>query len=61
TRWLHLRVVAVQDGGPFHREGTVRFAAVYRDAAGRGELRELSRFRREGSWFYVDGDVDAPA
>lgn len=57
TRWLHLAVTETRDGGPFHRDGTVRFVAVYRDGAGRGELREHSRFVREGRWFYVDGDV----
>ncbi|MFC4139317.1 MULTISPECIES: YchJ family protein [unclassified Microbacterium] len=59
TRWLWLEIGATTAGGPFDSEGTVSFAAAYRDASGRGELRERSRFVREsGEWFYVDGDVD---
>ncbi|WP_051198608.1 YchJ family protein [Gordonia shandongensis] len=58
TRWLHLAVDDVVDGSPFHTAGVVEFTAVYRDADGRGTLRERSRFVREsGAWFYVDGDV----
>lgn len=55
-RWLRLVVVDRRAGGPFDREGEVAFEAVYRDAEGRGVLRERSRFVREGrDWFYVDG------
>ncbi|MGX1931998.1 YchJ family protein [Microbacterium resistens] len=54
--WLSLDVQATESGGPFDREGTVRFVARYRDADGRGALRERSRFVREPSgWLYVDG------
>jgi SEC-C motif-containing protein len=57
-RWLRLDVLAVAGGGPFDDVGTVEFVATYRSDGGRGSLREVSRFVREGGrWFYVDGDV----
>lgn len=56
TRWLHLSIVDIVDGSPFHRSGVVEFVAVYRDADGRGELRERSTFDRiDGRWYYVSG------
>ena len=56
TRWLHLSIVDVVDGGPFHATGVVEFVAVYRDADGRGELAERSTFERvDGRWLYVTG------
>ncbi|MFE6733694.1 YchJ family protein [Microbacterium sp. NPDC057650] len=58
TRWLWLEISATEAGGPFDRDGVVAFVAAYRDASGQGELRERSRFVREGrDWFYVDGDL----
>ena len=56
TRWLHLEVVEVVDGSPFHVGGVVEFTAVYRDADGRGEMTERSTFERvDGRWLYVSG------
>jgi SEC-C motif-containing protein len=58
TEWRRLDIMATTAGGPFDREGTVEFRAVWRDASGRGVLHERSRFVREGrEWLYVDGDV----
>ncbi|WP_424325471.1 YchJ family protein [Gordonia sp. (in: high G+C Gram-positive bacteria)] len=58
TRWLHLEILETVDGSPFHQTGIVAFTATYRDAAGRGELRERSSFERvDGAWLYVDGVV----
>jgi len=58
VRWLRLDILAKSAGGPFDAQGVVEFAAIHRDANGRGVLRERSRFVREGGhWFYVDGDV----
>jgi len=56
--WRRLEIVDVVAGGPFDERGVVEFRAHYRSAAGRGVLRERSRFVREGGrWYYVDGDV----
>lgn len=56
--WLRLDVEDVSGGGPFDSSGTVRFTAHFRTPAGRRRQQELSRFvRREGTWFYYDGEV----
>lgn len=55
TVWRHLTIEETSGGGPFDREGVVQFAAVYRDAGGRGVMRERSRFVREDRWTYLDG------
>lgn len=58
VRWLSLDVLDAVAGGPFDSRGEVEFRAIYRDADGRGEVHERSRFVREsGRWSYVDGDV----
>ncbi|MGF1426878.1 YchJ family protein [Kitasatospora sp. LaBMicrA B282] len=59
-RWERLEVLATTEGGPFHQEGTVTFAAHYRDAGHPGSLRETSRFlRHQGAWVYLDGTIEA--
>ncbi|NGN69515.1 YchJ family protein [Streptomyces sp. A7024] len=57
--WTGLQILGTAEGSPFHRTGTVTFAARYRrDGDGTGEMRERSRFaRHDGAWVYVDGDV----
>ncbi|WP_460991441.1 YchJ family protein [Sinomonas soli] len=58
--WRRLDVIRVDAGGPFDAEGTVDFAAHWRDGAARGVQREHSRFVREGGpWLYLDGEVEA--
>ncbi|WP_309064354.1 YchJ family protein [Microbacterium sp.] len=58
VRWVRLDILDVVGGGPFDRDGIVEFAAVHRDAEGRGVLRERSRFVREDrTWLYVDGEA----
>lgn len=59
TRWRGLEVLRTQAGGPFDDTGTVQFVARFRLADGvPGELRETSRFAREGGrWVYVDGEA----
>ena len=59
VRWQRLEILECRGGGPQDREGTVRFAAHYRSAAGPGVLRECSRFGREGqradgAWLYLE-------
>lgn len=60
-RWLRLDVLGTTGGGPFDREGTVSFASHWMvEEAGaakgtRGSMRELSRFRRDSGWQYLDG------
>lgn len=54
-KWLGLSVLRRQESGD---RAEVEFVARYR-IDGRGHrLHELSRFvRRDGRWFYVDGDI----
>lgn len=53
-RWYRLDIDRTERGGPFDREGLVAFRAYYKGTE-RGELRETSRFVREGrDWYYVD-------
>lgn len=55
TEWRRLVVIDVVDGGPDDDTGIVEFRAVFRDADGRGELHERSRFvRRIDGWRYLD-------
>jgi SEC-C motif domain protein len=53
-RWVRLEVLATTGGTLFDTEGTVLFAAHYRESGQPGVLRENSRFVREnGEWRYV--------
>lgn len=58
VRWQRLDILDQEAGGPFDDRGVVEFEAFYRDATGRGTLRERSSFVREDRlWLYVDGVV----
>jgi SEC-C motif-containing protein len=63
SEWLGLEILAAEAGGPSDERGVVEFRARYRTGSS-GEVihHERSRFkRREGRWYYVDGDmVKAP-
>lgn len=55
-RWLFLDVLETESGGLLDTDGVVEFRAHYRDASGRGELHERSRFVRvDRRWVYLDG------
>lgn len=57
TEWRRLVVIDVVGGTPEDETGIVEFRAVFRDADGRGELHERSRFVRRGDgWRYLDGE-----
>lgn len=56
-RWLRLDVLGITAGGPFDRDGTVAFESHWLAEGVRGSMRELSRFRRDAGWQYVDGDA----
>ena len=56
VKWLRLKVLAHRRIDDVHAE--VDFVARFIERGRHGELRERSRFVREGGrWFYVDGDV----
>jgi SEC-C motif-containing protein len=63
-QWTSLDVLDCQNGGPLDQQGTVTFAAHWRDRDRReGVLKECSRFGRgeSGEWLYLEplslGDV----
>jgi len=62
TRWVGLRIVAVEGGGVDDKRGTVEFEARWcqrtRQGMQEGVLHERSRFvRQSGRWWYLDGRV----
>jgi SEC-C motif-containing protein len=60
VQWRRLEVLGTAGGGPFEREGTVRFRAHLVRGGRRGVVDEDSRFVREGGqWLYV-GEVPSP-
>src|SRR5690242_10325326 len=62
SEWLGLRIVAREAGGDADTRGVVEFQATYRSRGAPLVHHERSRFvRREGRWFYVDGDAVKPA
>ena len=55
-KWLGLQVKQLRQSGP--ASATVEFVARYRIGGRAYRLKETSRFvRRDGRWFYVDGDI----
>lgn len=58
ARWLGLKILQTEGGGPADAEGRVEFVARYKVSGKAGQMQEASRFVREnGRWFYVDGNV----
>lgn len=54
--WTSLEIKSTEAGGADDVEGAVEFVAHYRLNDQMGELRELSRFRKEhGVWYYLMG------
>ncbi len=54
--WYSLAVLSTAQGRKGDESGVVEFRALYRTAAGMGELHEKSRFVFEdGRWLYMDG------
>lgn len=60
VRWLGLKILRAEAGGPDDTQGVVEFVARYKIAGKAHRLHEISRFAREGGqWFYVDGIMPA--
>jgi SEC-C motif-containing protein len=58
-KWLGLRILAVEAGGPGDGTGSVEFVARYKVGGRARRLHEISRFeRQDGCWYYVDGTTD---
>jgi len=61
SKWLGLRIVRVEGGGPADRDGIVAFVATYSQGGLVMEYHEVSQFRRgeRGAWRFVSGDAGA--
>jgi SEC-C motif-containing protein len=58
-RWIGLKIVGTEAGGPGATEGWVEFIARYWLDGRSFQLHERSRFVREdGAWRYIDGVLD---
>jgi SEC-C motif-containing protein len=61
-RWLDLRILRTERGGPEDRDGIVEFIARFKRHGRAGRLHEVSRFVRAGDgWCYLDGAPGAAA
>lgn len=59
VRWIGLKILATEAGGPEDRHGIVEFVARYKVGGRAARLHERSRFQHlDGGWRYVDGDLD---
>lgn len=57
VRWLGLKVIRVEAGGPEDAQGLVEFVARYKLNGQAHRLHEISRFVQEnGQWFYRDAE-----
>ncbi|MBK1716871.1 YchJ family protein [Thiocystis violacea] len=57
TKWIGLKILATDAGGPGDSEGRVEFIARYKIQGRAHRLHERSRFVRDaGRWCYLDGD-----
>jgi len=62
VKWLDLKILGTEAGGPGDRSGRVRFVARYKLNGRAHRLQENSRFQRHGGrWFYVDGIIPEEA
>ena len=63
TEWLKLEILDTKAGGEEDDAGEVEFIARFRDKTSREHNHhERSRFvKREGRWYYKDGDVQKQA
>lgn len=57
-KWLGLKIISTNAGGPDDETGEVEFVARYKLNGRAFRLHENSRFvRYRGNWVYVDGDI----
>jgi SEC-C motif-containing protein len=58
SRWLGLKILSADKGGPADTEGTVEFEASYERDGLRDIHHEKAQFKkRDGRWFYENGDI----
>jgi SEC-C motif-containing protein len=58
SRWLGLKIISAEEGGPNDTKGTVEFEAVYERDGLRDIHHERARFKKQnGEWLYDEGDL----
>ncbi|MDR3304155.1 MAG: YchJ family protein [Treponema sp.] len=58
SRWLGLKVFAIDKGAESDTEGSVEFEATYERDGLKDVHHEKARFKkREGKWYYDEGDI----
>ena len=58
SKWLGLKILSVEKGGPLDNEGIVEFEAIYEMDNLKELHSEKARFKKsEDRWFYTEGEV----
>ena len=58
SKWLGLKILSTEKGGPGDTEGTVEFEALYEMDGLRDTHHEKARFKKQdGRWLYDEGNV----
>jgi SEC-C motif-containing protein len=58
SKWLGLKILSTEKGGPGDTEGVVEFEAVYEVDKLREVHHEKAKFKKhDGRWLYLEGDV----
>jgi SEC-C motif-containing protein len=57
--WLSLQIINIKGGQPDDSTGHVEFIATYQQSGKIGQLRENSRFTKDGGqWYYEEGEIE---
>ena len=58
SKWLGLKIISVEKGGPQDTDGTVEFEATYEMENLKELHHEKANFKKvEGRWLYTEGEV----
>ena len=58
SKWLGLKILSVEKGGPNDSEGSVEFQALYETDGLKDTHHEKAKFKKkDGRWFYDEGNV----
>ena len=58
SKWVGLKILRAEKGGPADQEGKVEFVATYVQDGLRDQHHEISNFvRKDGEWLFEEGEV----
>ena len=58
SKWLGLKILSAEKGGPNDSEGTVEFQALYEMDGLRDNHHEKAKFKKQdGRWLYDEGEI----